>query len=166
MGAVCHEIGHIFDLGHTSHGIMGPGYHNLRSFLLPEMTESKQRPLLPDRNLEITQVFEESLKTEKLERELKVTWNKMDGSTQSLCLDLDTKTPQNELGQSMEGCSHVKSESNEQLCSEISETSITDAECKQNYAPQFQSNMKPAFDSLDKSPMWTQSCLGFLAYNK
>lgn len=145
---------------------MGPDYHNLRSFLLPEITESKQRPCLPDRNSKITQIFNEPLKTDELARELTVTWNKMDVSTQSGCFDPDTIFPENGLLQSIEGSSHVKRGSNTDLSPETNERSILHEECQQKYAPQFESNMKPAFDSLDKSPMWTQSCLGLLAYNK
>ncbi|XP_055909745.1 uncharacterized protein LOC129944389 [Eupeodes corollae] len=45
LGAVCHEIGHIFDLGHTNDGVMGNGFDYLnRVFTIDKLTES-----LPDR---------------------------------------------------------------------------------------------------------------------
>lgn len=42
LGAVCHELGHTFDLGHTSHGIMGTEYHNINHMFLPEVQEARK----------------------------------------------------------------------------------------------------------------------------
>lgn len=40
LGSVCHEIGHIFDLGHTEHGIMGDGFDYVnRVFTIDNLTE-------------------------------------------------------------------------------------------------------------------------------
>lgn len=45
LGAVCHEIGHIFDLGHTTDGVMGNGFDYLnRVFTIDKLTEN-----LPER---------------------------------------------------------------------------------------------------------------------
>ncbi|XP_058467962.1 uncharacterized protein LOC131440580 [Malaya genurostris] len=45
IGSVCHEMGHIFDLGHTKDGLMGSGIDLInRVFTLPTMTD-----ILPDR---------------------------------------------------------------------------------------------------------------------
>ncbi|XP_055524363.1 uncharacterized protein LOC129718012 [Wyeomyia smithii] len=45
IGSVCHELGHIFDLGHTADGIMGTGFDYInRVFTLVRNTED-----LPDR---------------------------------------------------------------------------------------------------------------------
>lgn len=47
LGSVCHEIGHIFDLGHTDDGIMGTGFDYLNGvFTLDALTEH-----LPKRNI-------------------------------------------------------------------------------------------------------------------
>jgi len=35
MGCLAHEIGHLFDLGHTAKGIMGQDYHNYTVSLYP-----------------------------------------------------------------------------------------------------------------------------------
>lgn len=41
LGSLCHEIGHIFDLGHTSNGIMGDGFDFVhRVFTIDNLTDN------------------------------------------------------------------------------------------------------------------------------
>lgn len=49
LGSVCHEIGHMFDLGHTDDGIMGSGLDYInRVFLLNRCTENLPKRLFQE----------------------------------------------------------------------------------------------------------------------
>lgn len=47
LGSLCHEIGHIFDLGHTDDGIMGTGFDLINRFF----TMETQTAILPPRKI-------------------------------------------------------------------------------------------------------------------
>lgn len=46
LGSLCHEIGHIFDLGHTSEGIMGNGFDYVNRVFTHELTTVSLPPRL------------------------------------------------------------------------------------------------------------------------
>nr|XP_018918228.1 PREDICTED: putative zinc metalloproteinase YIL108W [Bemisia tabaci] len=43
LGAVCHELGHTFDLGHTKHGLMGRGFDHIDLVFTMKCTKSTER---------------------------------------------------------------------------------------------------------------------------
>lgn len=43
LGAVCHELGHTFDLGHTPDGIMGRGFDNVNLVFTVQPCEDNER---------------------------------------------------------------------------------------------------------------------------
>jgi hypothetical protein len=43
LGAVCHELGHTFDLGHTQDGIMGRGFDNVNLVFTVQRCEDSEK---------------------------------------------------------------------------------------------------------------------------
>lgn len=166
LGAVCHEIGHIFDLGHTTHGIMGSNYHNLQSMflqdevdsstLLAESSKDRQLSCLLTKEsrehfmqgpAEVKNVLgcddgllypdKTSTKSEVLVKELIMGWNKPE--IHLLSSAKPSPLPSNlSLSQNIQGKDNVES---------------------LNFS-------QPMWDRDDYSKYWAQSCLVLLAHNK
>ncbi|XP_034251402.1 putative zinc metalloproteinase YIL108W [Thrips palmi] len=152
LGATCHEMGHIFGLGHTIHGIMGTEYHFIHQMFLTAENEGMT-------NTQLIGVEDPSkpsnIHATQLVKELKVDWSVSDHKPLLRRKVLALRSPSNDplqaaafnLNTMQSKNLHPNNTANFQFLHEV---------C----IPE------PTFDSQDNASFWPQSCLALLAYDK
>lgn len=167
LGATCHEMGHIFGLGHTSHGIMGTEFHSIHHMFLEDDTESihgfsspkneaapRDQLITESAQLQIIREHPNSPKDiqgTRLVQELKVGWcvSKHKPRLRPKVLGLRSPT------QDPPEPSNLSIMQSQTLCLSPEANFLTQG-C----------SSEPTFDIEDEASFWPQSCLALLAYDR
>lgn len=162
LGSVCHELGHTFDLGHSSEGIMGRGFDNLDLvFALPSQINNNFRG--NNRNV-ISPVCKEE------PQHSTVTFSKM------LNVSYTVSSPMKRI------CNRQGNEFSQRSCSSSSSfTLCSDGTRKENTVSSQSESGESHSEFLDQSPLirsrrvsqsngdstfWTKSCALLLNYHR
>ncbi|KAJ1530515.1 hypothetical protein ONE63_005409 [Megalurothrips usitatus] len=182
LGAVAHELGHTFDLGHTTHGIMGPEYHDIHYMFLPEECEVVDSPAksslsrksygaYEDKRICKTKsqspalkaclppphaINEENEISVMMFQELRVAWKAPEPLSKNItpsdsCTALlsDSPDPKTDLENHRKTVTAIRNH-----------VHIYKADVKN------QDDFHPTLDKHDISPLFAQSSLGLLAFNR
>lgn len=171
LGAVAHEMGHTFDLGHTAHGIMGPDYHNIHCLLLPEestltcVKAPSKLNLVRDTLLSSTKQvkhmsFEGEEKYEALVQELQVVWSVP--KSQLTCENTDLLQHKNPKVIKKFGKQQISEEVGHSKGNRATHTFYTNPDT----SGEALNCLSPILDRNDISPFWATSCLSILALHR
>lgn len=178
LGATCHEMGHIFGLGHTTHGIMGTEYHFIHQMFLPNENESthiskySQKDATPTDDICTTHTGKIGSRTSvqqisgkepsapkethatKLVPELKVGWSVSEQKPPLRPKSLGVHSPQSLCTTKPFNFNSMQSK-NISPIKEVKFQLLSEG-C----------SFEPTFDCEDEALFWPQSCLTLLAHDK